>query len=268
MLSATLGGLIKDYRLKKRLSQLEVSLRIGWSDATRLSKIEQGRVGKPTRETVEKIIKALELNEIDKNHFLFSGGYLPNDDEIEKMRKVFKEMINNWSYPAYLVDYSWRLVFANNITFGIMKDREGMKKNYLQSKPNILEANFARDRYFDSSAEKGDTKENLYPFLLTTFVRFKVEQQGRENELWYKTLMAKLMKDPRFRELWIEADPSKYDKLLLDYEYKIIKYYDQNITLRFHVSISRVTQDERFRVYLHYPADEFTNQYFRKLSTN
>jgi len=51
MLTATLGGLIKDYRIKKRLSQLEVSLRIGWKDTTRLSKIEQGRVGKPIRKT-------------------------------------------------------------------------------------------------------------------------------------------------------------------------------------------------------------------------
>jgi len=40
MITATLGGLIKDFRIKKRLSQFDVSLRIGWKDTSRLSKIE------------------------------------------------------------------------------------------------------------------------------------------------------------------------------------------------------------------------------------
>lgn len=61
MVTATLGGLIKDYRIKKRLSQIDLSLRLGWKDASRISRIEQGRVGKPNRQTAERIIKIRNL---------------------------------------------------------------------------------------------------------------------------------------------------------------------------------------------------------------
>src|SRR3990167_1866129 len=108
MITATLGGLIKDYRIKKRLPQFEVSLRIGWKDTSRLSKIEQGRVGKPTRETIEKIIKALELNEQEKGEFLFTGGYLPTDQEIKKVIEPVRDKIQNCPHPAVFIDFSWR----------------------------------------------------------------------------------------------------------------------------------------------------------------
>ena len=88
MLTATLGGLIKDYRIKKRLSQIDVSLRLGWKDTSRISKIEQGRVGKPNRQTAERIINALDLNEQEKGHFLLVGGYLPIDSEIQKVINI------------------------------------------------------------------------------------------------------------------------------------------------------------------------------------
>ena len=107
MVTATLGGLIKDFRIKKRLSQFDVSLRIGWKDTSRLSKIEQGRVGKPARETIEKIIKALELNQQEKGQLLYAGGYLPTDEEIEDIIKKVRTKIDNWHYPAYLLDFSW-----------------------------------------------------------------------------------------------------------------------------------------------------------------
>ena len=116
MITATLGGLIQDYRIKKRLSQFDVSLRIGWKDTSRLSKIEQGRVGKPTRETIEKIIKALELNQQEKGQLLYAGGYLPTDEEIEDIIKKVRTKIDSWRYPAYLLDFSWRMLYTNGIT--------------------------------------------------------------------------------------------------------------------------------------------------------
>ena len=84
-MTATLGGIIKDYRIKKRLSQLDLSLRVGWKDTSRLSKIEQGRINKPSRIIVDKIINALGLTEQEKGDFLLAGGYLPTDEEINAM---------------------------------------------------------------------------------------------------------------------------------------------------------------------------------------
>ena len=97
-MNITLGGLIKTYRINKRLSQFDVALAIGWKDTSRLSKIEQGRV-KPTRPVVEKIMAALNLSSEERGEFLLTGGYLPSDEEITKVIKIVKEnpglFINN-----------------------------------------------------------------------------------------------------------------------------------------------------------------------------
>ncbi len=66
-MSATLGGLIKDYRLQKNLSQMEVVFSLGWKEPSRLSRIEQGRVGNPERKMMDRIIVALKLSEEEKN---------------------------------------------------------------------------------------------------------------------------------------------------------------------------------------------------------
>ena len=94
MLISTLGGLIKDYRIKKRLSQLEVSLRIGWKDSTRLSKIEQGRVGRPTRPTLDKIMGALSLSEQEKGQMLLTGlrSGKPLEMTPQKYEKLRKDL--------------------------------------------------------------------------------------------------------------------------------------------------------------------------------
>ena len=94
MVNITLGGLIKTYRINKRLSQFDVVTSIGWKDTSRLSKIEQGRV-KPTRPVVEKIISALNLSNEERGEFLLTGGYLPSDEEITKVIEIVKEKYKN-----------------------------------------------------------------------------------------------------------------------------------------------------------------------------
>ena len=110
---ATLGGLIKDFRIQKRISQLEVATKMGWSDTTRLSKIEQGRTGKPTNAVLEKILDALDLSETERNEALLAGGYLPTDKEIIEAVNNVKNKINSWPYPATMTDFTWRMVAFN-----------------------------------------------------------------------------------------------------------------------------------------------------------
>src|SRR4030066_701251 len=113
MFMATLGGLIKDFRIQKRISQLEVATKMGWSDTTRLSKIEQGRTGKPTRSVTDRILDALSISESEKNELLLFGGYIPDLTEIKQAIKDMSEKIDNWSYPSYLIDFTWRLLYSN-----------------------------------------------------------------------------------------------------------------------------------------------------------
>ncbi len=257
MLTATLGGLIKDYRLKKRLSQLEVSLKIGWKDTSRLSKIEQGRVGKPTRETIEKIIQALDLDDQEKGEFLLVGGYLPTDEEIEKVIKEVEERIDTWQYPAYLIDFSWRCFLMNKETAKVFGFPQELVSQASRIKPNLLEFVIAPRELMPAKIWKGDDEENLKPFGIAQVAQFKVEQLGRESDGWYKKLIAKLIENNQFRKLWMEVKPGFYHKKLLDYEYKVVKLSGKQLkTFKFHIFTSRLISDQRFQIVLYLPVHE------------
>src|SRR3990167_5288204 len=55
ILQASLGGLLKDFRTQKGISQTELCLGLGWKDTYLLEKIELGKNGKPAREIVNRI---------------------------------------------------------------------------------------------------------------------------------------------------------------------------------------------------------------------
>ena len=261
MITATLGGLIKDYRIKKRLSQFEVSLRIGWKDTSRLSKIEQGRVGKPTRETIEKIIKALKLDEQEKDQLLYAGSYLPTDEEIENIIKKVKNKIDNWNYPAYLLDFSWRMLYTNDITAQVFILPKKWKTIVRESKPNILEAPFSKD-ILKATIEKGDDESELKPFAVAHIATFKAVNQRFQNESWYKKLIQHLMKYQEFRKLWVTVIPNVYEKFLR-YEYKKINgiYEGKKRTLKFHMFVVNIINDPRFDLIFYTPADRDTDEY-------
>src|SRR3990167_7521054 len=105
-MSATLGGYIKDYRLQKNISQLEIAFALGWKEPSRLSRIEQGRVGNPERKMMDRIIAALKLSEEEKNDLLFAGNYLPTNEEIREIRKKIDSTIEKWLYPVIVYDFS------------------------------------------------------------------------------------------------------------------------------------------------------------------
>ena len=242
MATATLGGLIKDYRIKKRLSQLEISLRIGWKDSTRLSKIEQGRVGKPARETVDKIIRALELTGQEKGEFLLTGNYLPTDKEIDQVIKSVGQKILMWPYPAYLMDFGWRMLLINQPTIDIFGFPQELLQTARKVKPNLLESVTTK---WPMEIFKGDDKKTLKPLAETLVAQFKAEHLGKENEKWYKQLINNLSNNEVFRKLWNTISASDYHKKLSEYEYKLIKWPNGKI-ITYHVFDSKLVFDKRF----------------------
>jgi transcriptional regulator with XRE-family HTH domain len=257
MLSATLGGLIKDYRLKKRLSQLEVSLRIGWSDTTRLSKIEQGRVGKPTRETIEKVIKALDLNEQEKGEFLYQGGYLPSDEEIKAIIKEFAKKIDSWPYPAYMMDLSWRLLYCNPLSLIAFNLPLSWLKDVPIYKPNVLEFPFLPKDQYPVDVEKGEDIKSLKSFQLAQIANFKTENFRYQKETWYKRIVQNMMKSEEFRDLWFTVSLKEYYKKLLDHEYKRITgvFEGKKKSLDFYLSTTKLIEDPRFQICFYFPAN-------------
>jgi transcriptional regulator with XRE-family HTH domain len=264
MMTATLGGLIKDYRIRKRISQLDVSLQLGWKDTSRISKIEQGRVGKPNRSTAERIMKALDLTEQERGNFLLVGGYLPTDEEIKKVLKENKPKIDTWLYPAYFMDFSFRWLYSNPKTLFAANIPAEKIDWIIENKPNFLEFPFVSKEVLPAEVMKGEDQENLKPFAIAEIAAFKTENEQYQSESWYQKLVKDLMKYDKFRELWPKVDQSLYHKKLFDYEYKTMKgiYHGKEMTLHFHISTGKVISNPRFQVVLYFPADKETEKVF------
>ncbi len=265
MSNNTLGGLIKDHRIRKRISQQDVSIKMGWKDTSRLSKIEQGRVSKPKRETIDKILAALELDRYEKGDFLYNAGYLPTDNEIKKALKEIREKIDNWPYPAYLMDFSWRWLYANDHTLKSIDYPLSFKDELNKSRMTMLEAAFLPKEKFWVQILKGDDPKKLNPLPIAQIAAFKIENYKYQNEGWYKKLVKKLMQYDQFRELWPKIGLKDYHKTMQEYEFKrvIIPRKNKDITLNFHMYTSRLISNPQLQIVLYHPADEFTLKYFK-----
>ena len=265
-MTATLGGLIKDYRLKKRLSQRDISLKLGWKDTSRLSKIEQGRVGKPTRQTINRIIKALNLNENEIGHFLLVGGYVPTDTEIQQGIELVRKKIDTWQYPAYLQDFSFRFIYCNDNYLKVLNLPLKYKSVIEKEKPNVLKTAFD-SRYVNGVEDMlGQDEKSLIPFKTAITAIIKNDLDEYQNESWYKNLLKELSQYDEFRDLWPKVDSTTLKRTLTEYDYEhfIGEYNGKKQTLKFHILSARFVQDPRFCVLLYFPADKETEKVFSK----
>ncbi len=267
-MTATLGGLIKDYRLKKRLSQIDVSLKMGWKDTSRLSKIEQGRVNKPNRDTTERIMDALSLNEQERGNFLLIGGYLPTEKEIKDIIKDTKDKIDTWSYPAYLMDFSFRGLYTNGHTLSALNIDPSQTKWFERNKPNFLFFPFLSKNEISVNIMKGEDENNLQDFEIAQIATFKTESEQYQNETWYKNTIKDAMKFEKFRKLWPTVGKENYHKKLYDYEFKTMEgiHNGKKINLKFHLSTGKVICDPRFQLVLYFPANKETEEVFAHLN--
>lgn len=244
MLTATLGGLMKDHRIKKRLSQLEVSLRIGWKDTTRLSKIEQGRVGKPTRKTLDKIMSALELNEKEQAEMLMAGNIIPNLEEAAAVLKKLKNFLNDFNTPIILLDFAWNIYFLNNFA----KELYSLSKQeyeLISKQANWFESHFTSEIFSKVRILGGNSKQDLKPFKEHIISHFKYEQSENLNEKWLKNIISNSSKDPDFRKLWTETNVS--DK----------NYLDNFEVYQFQSTSNNKKQEMTFNIYSIKPAFDF-----------
>jgi transcriptional regulator with XRE-family HTH domain len=114
-----LGTLLKDWRRRRRLSQLDLALEAGVS-ARHLSFVETGR-SKPSREMVIHLAEQLEVPLRDRNHLLLAAGYAPaygehplDAPEMAPVREAIDGVLAGHApFPAIAVDRWWNLVAAN-----------------------------------------------------------------------------------------------------------------------------------------------------------
>jgi transcriptional regulator with XRE-family HTH domain len=114
------GSLLREWRERRRLSQLELALDAGIS-ARHLSFVETGR-SKPGREMLLRVLEQLEVPFRERNQLLLATGHAPafperplDDPELAPVREALELVLTRHEpYPAIVVDRAWNLVAANS----------------------------------------------------------------------------------------------------------------------------------------------------------
>ncbi|MFK4146571.1 helix-turn-helix domain-containing protein [Streptomyces sp. NPDC004065] len=135
------GPLLRAWRERRRVSQLELALRAD-SSARHISFIETGR-SRPSEEMVLRLAEHLEVPVRERNALLLAAGYAPHypetpldDPSLGALREGLERLIQGYEpYPALVVDARYDVVTANR---GIAMLLEGVPESLLGPPPNAM----------------------------------------------------------------------------------------------------------------------------------
>jgi transcriptional regulator with XRE-family HTH domain len=115
----TAGELLRDWRQRRRLSQLDLAIEADVS-SRHLSFVETGRA-KPTSEMILRLAEHLDVPLRDRNKLLLAGGFAPayperalDEPELASVRAALTRVLDGHEpFPAAIVNRHWELVDAN-----------------------------------------------------------------------------------------------------------------------------------------------------------
>ncbi|GGU85373.1 transcriptional regulator [Streptomyces filipinensis] len=135
------GPLLRAWRERRRVSQLELALRAD-SSARHISFIETGR-SRPSEEMVLRLAEHLDVPVRERNSLLLAAGYAPHypetpldDPALDALRDGMERLIQGYEpYPALVVDAGYTVVAANR---GIAMLLDGVPEKLLSPAPNAM----------------------------------------------------------------------------------------------------------------------------------
>lgn len=139
--NAPAGVLIREWRQRRHLSQLELASRAEVS-TRHLSYIETGRA-RPTSTMVMRLCDHLEVPLREQNHLLLAAGHAPahpehrlSDPPMAEANAALEAILAaHHPYPALVVDRRWELVAANDAVYRLL---EGIDAEVLEPPVNVI----------------------------------------------------------------------------------------------------------------------------------
>src|SRR5436190_788154 len=128
MSSRRVGTLLRDWRQRRRFSQLHLASRAEVSPR-HLSFVETGR-SRPSRELVLHLAEHLDVPLRERNTLLLAAGYAPTyretpmeSSEMAPVRDALEKILaSHEPFPALIVDRHWTLVSANRPALSVLTD--------------------------------------------------------------------------------------------------------------------------------------------------
>lgn len=223
-----------------------------------LQRVESGRVAQPGRDTLERILAALDARYSERREIMEIFGYTvstppPSEADIAWASEVARREIDEVPFPAYVLDCTHRLVIWNSYfphLLGIESDSLILERLAGQS---MLAP------WFDPDTPLGALVGEPETFLPALIRALRYEMRQLHMEPWYAEMLQQLKDDlPRFLHYWerVEQEPPAASAaravvpVLLD--------VPGVGTLQFRLSSERFTRDARFRSVYYFPSDPHT----------
>jgi transcriptional regulator with XRE-family HTH domain len=135
------GRLLREWRDRRRISQLELALRAD-SSARHISFIETGR-SRPSQEMVLRLAEHLDVPVRERNALLISAGYAPvfpetpmDDPSMDALRAGMARLLTGYEpFPALVVDGTYHVQAANR---GIAMLLAGVDEELLRPPLNAM----------------------------------------------------------------------------------------------------------------------------------
>jgi transcriptional regulator with XRE-family HTH domain len=161
---ARVGPLLRDWRRRRRMSQLDLALQAGVS-ARHVSFVETGRA-RPSAEMVLRLAEHLDVPLRDRNGLLLAAGYAPafgrrglDEPEMGPVREVVEALLRGHEpYPAVVIDRHWGMV-AGNAAIALLTD--GVAPELLEPPVNVLRVSLHPDGMAPRIANLGQWRAHV-----------------------------------------------------------------------------------------------------------
>jgi transcriptional regulator with XRE-family HTH domain len=159
-----IGPLLRDWRQRRRLSQLDLALEAGVS-TRHLSFVETGR-SRPSPDMVINLADRLEVPLRERNQLLLAAGYAPrygarslDDPELAHIRDAVGQVLaGHEPYPAFAVDRGWNMLMSNSALGPLL---EGVSPELLVPPVNCMRVALHPDGLAPRILNLGDWRGHL-----------------------------------------------------------------------------------------------------------
>jgi transcriptional regulator with XRE-family HTH domain len=259
--SGSAGTLVREWRVRRHRSQMDLALEVGVSPR-HLSFVETGR-SKASPELLLALAEHLDVPLRERNGILLAGGYAPrfsraalDSAEMERVLQTLQRILAGHDpYPGVVIDRYWNIVIANGSAQRMM---EGLPEYVAGPTPNI----FRLSLHPEGLAQRTLNFEEWAGYLLGQLYR-AARLTGDEV---LDALVAEITKYPNVSGLGDWRLPANEDEpeLLVPFRMDV---GDTELSLFTTVTVFGTPQDvtlSELAVELFYPADQPSELWLRR----
>jgi transcriptional regulator with XRE-family HTH domain len=255
------GAMVREWRLRRRRSQLDLALEVGVS-TRHLSFVETGR-SRPSPELVLAIGHYLEVPLRDRNAMLLAAGYAPryshtplDATSMQRIHASLQRMLDAHDpYPGVVIDHRWDVVLANRAATAML---EGVASAALEPSLNV----FRLCLHPDGLAARTTNFDEWAGYLIHQLARIRVHRGDEQVE----ALAREVATYPNLPEAGSAAPMAHVGELPLLVSFRLRTSAGEELSLFTTLTTFGTPRDitlDELAVELFFPADDRTDMLLR-----